>query len=118
MYRKIEIKKVRFADLKPNPFFMHEALAGPLVVRVKRFKEILGEVEPMPLEKTIDDFRRDMHPEREVAIWEKIAEGYNKHVSSNPSLSLKEKRKVYADLLIASMGEEPIMVGRVRLKRN
>jgi len=90
---------------------MHGALAGSLIARIKKFKEILQEVEPSSIEKTLNDFQCDMHPEREVAIWEKIAEGYHNHVSRNPHLSHKEKMKVYRDLLVASMEEEPLRVG-------
>ncbi len=34
--------------------------------RIKAFKAILGDVDPSSLEQAADDFKRDMHPERDA----------------------------------------------------
>ena len=103
----MEYKRIPLKNLKQNPHHFHEALAGSLVARIKAFKKILHEVEPVPMEKTIDDFLHDMHPEREVAVWEWIAEEYQKKTIGKP-LPAAKKLRIYAKLLDASMEKYPL----------
>ena len=73
-----------------------------LIERIKAFKSKLVEVELIPLEKTIDNFRRDKNPEKEISMWETIAEVYEAYVSSHVGVSLEEKIEVYKVALMAS----------------
>src|ERR1700720_280645 len=54
------------------------------VDRIKAFKAILSDVDPTSLETAIDNFKRDTHPEDELAIWERIANTYQLFLSRNP----------------------------------
>lgn len=92
------LKKIPVEKLQKGPY-QHELLAGSLVARIKAYKAILHEVEPTTLEEAMDDFLRDVHPEREIAIWEKIAESYQEQVNRNPSMTTQEKIILYATLL-------------------
>ncbi len=58
----MEYKRVKLKNLHPNPYPLHEALAGSLIARIKAFKKILHGVDPGSIEKTIGDFLRDVHP--------------------------------------------------------
>lgn len=73
----------------------HDELSEDLINRIKAFKLILREVETMPLEQTIYNFRCDAHPENEVEIWESIAQNFKEYVSQHPDISLEEKRSIY-----------------------
>ena len=105
----MEYKKIELKNLKQNPHRQHEALAGSLVARIKAYKKILREVEPACIEETISDFLRDMHPEREVVVWEWIAKEYQQKTAGKPFL-LEKKARIYADVLKASTEKYPIRV--------
>jgi len=86
------------------------ALTESLIERIKAFLLILREVDPLAssLEESIDDFLRDHNPEREIAVWEKIAERYQKSVEQKPDMTSEQKKELYAMLLRQSMDEDPI----------
>ncbi len=97
-------------DLLQRGPIQHAALPDALVQRVKKFKAVLIEVDPAPLEQTIEDFRRDLHPEREIAVWERVAGAYQTALARTPALSLRDKTKIFANLLLASQTHDPIIV--------
>lgn len=55
----------------------------------------------MPLERWLEDFQRDHHPEREVAIYEAMARAYAGFVHGR-TLSIEAKKEVYKILLMRS----------------
>ena len=107
----MEYKRIKLTNLHPNPYPLHEALAGSLIARIRAFKKILHGVEPASIEKTLEDFLRDVHPEREVAVWEWIAEEYQKKTTGKP-LPREKKLLIYGNLLTASMEKYPVRVVR------
>ena len=84
----------------------HPVLSDGFVDRVKRFKRTLADIDSTSLEETMDNFKRDTHPEEELAIWERIASTYQSFLSDNPTTDLAIKREVFAVLLGASMGAD------------
>lgn len=54
-----------------------ENLPPELMERVRKIKTDLDQVYPKTIEFWEDGFCRDMHPEKEIAIWEHIAFIYN-----------------------------------------
>lgn len=81
------------ADADPKHYYFE--LPEGLVERIKAFKTILREVELIPLAETIENFKYDSNPEKEVAMWETIAEVYKDYVAENPDISIEEKMEVY-----------------------
>ena len=67
-------------------------------------KEILREVETSPLEQAINCFQRDLHPEKELLIWENISSSYELNAKNNPEWTIAEKEKAFGKLLLASLG--------------
>ena len=55
----------------------------------------------MPLEKVIDQFQRDRHPERELLIWESITEKYHSRVK--PWWDIYQKEDLLQELILESM---------------
>lgn len=98
-----KLKKVKISDIKIGPI-RHAFLPEELIKRIKDYKEILAEVEKIPLEQTINNFQRDMHPEREIQIWEHIAKVYKSFISENSITDIDTKKEVYSVALIASTG--------------
>jgi len=66
---------VKLSDIQPGPI-PHAELPPELTERIKAFKAILGYVDPSSLEYATDNFKRDMHPEPQVEVWERIARAY------------------------------------------
>ena len=97
-------------DLLQRGLIQHAVLPQELLERIKKFKAVLFEVEPAPLDETIEDIRRDLHPEREVAVWEKIAAAYQADLDRDPAMSLNDKKKLYASRLLASTEDDPVIV--------
>jgi hypothetical protein len=97
-------KKVKLSDLKFSPV-RQETLPEDFIKRVIEYKKILKEVDTITLEETIDCFQRDMDPEKELFIWENIAEIYLKN-TENKNYLLEEKREIFKKILIASLGDK------------
>ena len=99
-------KKVKISELHPGPI-RHEELAPDFVTRIRAFKEALGDVEPSSLEATLENFRRDVHPEREVEIWERIARAYQDFIARHTVTEPKARTDVFGVLLtIANCGDD------------
>jgi len=76
------------------------------IERIKAFKQILGNVDGASLEKTIDNFKRDAHPESELVIWERIASTFQTFLAHNPTTDPAVRKEILAVLIGASMGAE------------
>jgi hypothetical protein len=83
--------------------------------RIHKLRGALAEVERSPIEKWVDNFKRDADPDRELAVWEKIADGYTRYCSKRP-LSIEAKEDVFQLLLLRSMASEQEVVNRIKLK--
>jgi hypothetical protein len=93
------------SELHKGPI-RHPVLPDSLVDRIKTFKAILSNVDPTSIETAIDNFKRDTHPEEEIAIWERIANTYHLFLSHNPISDPAIRKEVFAVLIVASMGSE------------
>ena len=65
---------------------------------------MIAEVDHTPLEVFLDNFQKDMHPETELEIWEKIAATYQWAVVGGPGLTKEQKKDVFTMILGLSMG--------------
>ncbi len=102
---KIKTKKIKMSQIKLNSEFQHKALSSELAKRIKNFKKILKEVELIPLKITLDNFRRDYHPEIEIRIWEIIAQAYKHYVEEyDLKATLSKKKEVFGLILSLSTG--------------
>ena len=90
-------KNVKISDLQEGEI-RHPVLPEVIIERIKTFKGILGDVEPSSLEQTIDSFKRDMHPERELIIWERIASTYQTYLAHNPTDDPEIKNEILCDV--------------------
>ena len=98
-------KKVKVSDLALGPV-RHKTLPLDLVERIKTCKKILADVDPASLEETIDTFRRDVHPDREVSVWERIAHTYHAFTTLHGITDYPTRAQVFAALLVISCGGE------------
>ena len=109
-----EIERVDTATLKPGPI-QHEQLSDEQLRRITHLHEILAEVDPSSLETWTDNFKRDMDPDKEIAVWERIAKAYTNYISQR-KLSLEAKRDVLQTLLVASMSSDEEGFKSLKLK--
>lgn len=100
MIERAEKKLIPLNQLIPNPI-QHATLPTDLLIRIQNIHHIINEVFPYPLSERINDFRCDRHPDREVAVWEKIASAYLK-LTTDRELDLEQKKEIFTALLVAS----------------
>ncbi len=95
MKKKIDIKDVKHVRY-------HDFLSDELVERIKRLYPNANEVMPMSLNKWIDGFCYDMHPEKEVEIWEAMIERYQGECKTTGAKSKEEKKEIWVKILLES----------------
>ncbi len=62
----------KISDLKRGPI-RHEKLPDALVNRILLIHRAFANYLSFSFDETLESFRRDMHPEREIGVWEKMA---------------------------------------------
>src|SRR5215510_9574327 len=102
------------ASLKPGPI-KHQGLSPKQMERIYKLRDTLAEVEHSPIEKWVDNFKRDANPDKELAIWERIADSYTRYCSKR-LLSIEAKKDVFQLLLLRSMASEQEVLNHVKLK--
>ena len=90
----------------------HESLSDELLVRIRHIHSVFADIDGMTLEKRESLFQRDVHPEREVAIWQCMADAFERFCRSR-ELSNEAKRDVFSLVLMRSMATEEEALERV-----
>lgn len=94
---------------------LHDELPDPLLDRIKAVHESFADVDGTPLEKWIDDFKRDLDPEGNIKIWEDMKNAYNAYCNDR-ALPLETRKEVYKIVLMRSMMSDSEVLARVELK--
>ena len=89
-------KRVKVDDLKFIRY--HDSLSEDLVERLQRLHPILSEVFPWSLDKWVNGFHYDMHPEREIEIWERMVEKFESRCKIQGAKTKQEKKKIFAEI--------------------
>ena len=87
-------------QVKPAPL-RHPPFGPDLRGKIREIRRRLKEVRPMSMKQWEDGFRHDTTPEREIAIWLKIADIYTGHARSR-ELTLEQKRELFNVILNCS----------------
>src|SRR5262245_60235642 len=101
-------------SLKPGTI-KHQGLSPNQMERIYKLRDTLAEVEHSSIEKWVDNFKRDANPDKELAIWERIAAGYTRYCSKR-LLSIEAKKDVFQLLLLRSMASEQEVLNHIKLK--
>ena len=110
-------QKVQWVDpatLKPGPI-RHERLSDEQMQRIAAVQKVFAEVDSNPLEKWVEDFKRDMNPDREIAIWETMAAAYSK-VNSPKTFSLPQRKELFGVMLTGSGASEDETIKHLKPK--
>jgi hypothetical protein len=108
------VKMLSTDQLKHGPI-RHERLTEDQMNRIQSLQKIMAEVDPSPIKKWVDNFKRELDLESELQIWEAIAGAYVSYCSTH-ELTLAHKKEVYAILLFRSMLSEEETLQQVELK--
>lgn len=83
---------------------VHDTLTTEQITKIKKIHSIFQEVDKISLEQTIEDFKRDLHPDNEIKIWLIMADAYQNYLNSkNKEVDLNTKKEVYKLILSRSM---------------
>lgn len=93
-------------DIDTGGLFLHDQLPDALIARIQAFKSTLSEFDTAPLEATIDDYRRDADPEKEIQVMERIAAAYQQVTSKHPESSAEDRKMIFSAVLGMSFGPE------------
>ena len=85
----------------------HPKLPIELTNRIALMHRILGRVSGISLKETIENFKRDMHPERELKIWEAISISFLEIIENHRVETIDNQTEVFKILLGYSMGHVP-----------
>ena len=102
------------ATVKLGPI-RHAELPRALIERAKALEPVFADVYPVTHEKWLEGFRRDVHPEREIAIWEQIAVAFTQFTAGR-SVSLEIRREAFALLLFRSGATADATLKHAKLK--
>ena len=82
--------------------------------RIKALQQTFQDVDSSPLDKWVDDFKRDHDPEREIRIYEGMAEAYRSYCSGK-TLTQSAKQDVYQVVLLRSGAPDSDVLPRLNL---
>ena len=111
---KIESMDLNTNNLPPGPI-QQASLTEDQLSRIKRLRITFSEADPSPLEKWVEDFKRDANPESEIRHWEDLATVFQNFIAGK-NLSLDAKKDVYRVLLLRSGGTEEEVLSQLKLK--
>jgi hypothetical protein len=103
---KGRMEKVNIADLKPGPI-QHKSLPDKLLKNIRTLYEMVGHYSCSTLEEWEIGFMRDTRPEREVAVWSRVALAwmkYHKLYLNNKILSDDKESDLVNVLVSFSLG--------------
>jgi hypothetical protein len=83
----------------------HEKLPDEVEARIRKFENTFAEVYPRTREEWLEGFQRDVDPEPEVAIWEKMASAFQSFTDKH-TLTLEAKKEAFGLLLMRSAADE------------
>jgi len=106
---------VKSSELHPQPT-AQSSLTTDQAARVRRLQAILADVDDSSLKKWTEDFEKDRDPEREILVWEAIADAYHSYCSAH-TLGIDGKQDVLRVLLVRSeTDDEQDVLRRVKLR--
>lgn len=93
----------------------HESLTDEQLARLRKIYNVFAEVDGQPIEVWIDNFKRDVDPDQELAVWEIMASAYSQYCDDR-ELSLEAKQEVYQVVLLRSMVSEDEVLQHLELE--
>jgi hypothetical protein len=86
------------AETLKDSDYRHPPFPEDVRALIRRLHEVFKDVYPQTVEEWEDGFRRDQHPEREIAIWQRMADIYT-HFTEGRSLNSDQKKDIFQVIL-------------------
>ena len=109
-----EVQWIDPNKIQPGPI-QRDKLTDEQMARIESLQETFFEVDGQSVEQWADNFKRDFNPDRELAIWERMAKAYNAYCSQH-DLEIDAKKEVYKVVLLRSMASQEDVLQRLELK--
>lgn len=111
---KNEAKEMALKDLHSNEV-VHDSLTSQQMKDIEKIQKVFAEVNSSSLKETIENFKRDQHPDKEILIWLKMAGAYERFtVDKKGIIGLDKKNEAYELLLLRSMMSEAEVMDRYK----
>jgi hypothetical protein len=107
-------QRIKTQDIEAGPL-RHDSLTPQQADRLRAIQAALAEVDTNPLEKWIEAFRRDVNPDREISIFEAIAQAYQTFCAARPRTKA-QKQDAYGLLIERSGTTDDDALRNYRLK--
>ena len=89
--------------------YRHEPFSEAIRDYLRKIKEALDEVYPMTLHEWEDGFRKDTHPEKEMATWLRLAERY-RIFTEEKGFSQAQRQEVFNVMLACTTSPKKELV--------
>jgi hypothetical protein len=87
----------------------HPPFSEDVCVHIRHIQAAFAEHRPLPFEQWEEGFRRDAHPDREIAVWLHATDVYEAFAGEEPS---PERRQDVFRVIVACLTSSPEMVWR------
>ncbi|WP_162200397.1 hypothetical protein [Kordia jejudonensis] len=94
---------------------LRETLTDKQLEQITYLYETFKEVDPTSKEKWIEDFKRDLNPDKEITIWMMMANAYT-NFCKEKSISLATKKEVFKLVLTRSSFSEKEVLKHIELQ--
>lgn len=94
---------------------LRETLTDKQLEEITYLYETFKEVDTTPKEKWIDDFKRDLNPDKEIKIWMMMANAYNSFCDDK-SIPLTTKKEAFKLVLVRSSLPENEVLKQLKLE--
>ena len=101
-------------EIQPGPI-QRESLTAKQIERIEALQKIFVEIDGQTVAQWTDSFKRDLDPDKELAIWERMAKAYSAYCGDH-ELSLEARKEVYKVILLRSMASPDDVLDRLELK--
>ncbi|MAG93949.1 MAG: hypothetical protein CMJ48_09395 [Planctomycetaceae bacterium] len=108
------VERIDPNEIQQGPI-LHDTLPDELLARIKNVHATFADVDGTPLDKWIDDFKRDLDPEGNVSIWEDMQVAYNSYCNDR-DLPLQTRKEVFKIVLMRSMMPDDEVLSRLELE--
>jgi hypothetical protein len=100
----VKIQRIQRSDIRTDVPIRHHDLPESLRIRIQNVWFAVRDVSSIPLDKTIENFQRDLQPEREVCVWERMVGAMNLAMNTLDTNDPDVKQQVFNIILDFSIG--------------
>jgi hypothetical protein len=109
-------KLFKTSELQLGPV-RHDTLSTTQLADIRKIQQVFAGVYPASLDETITNFKRDAHPDGEIAVWLTMATAYEKFIAlKGLDTSFAIKKEAFELILLRSMMPEEEAKTKATLK--